>query len=116
MPLAKDQHLIQALRRNVPTNRSANALARGDRTGILITRVPVPAKTSSNAAVNLLSRSRTCSTSWQSTRTSRPRSCHPMTGKTPPPTRPTTRSEFWEADSQRLSPSSEPTASRPFSR
>jgi hypothetical protein len=36
--------------------------------------------------------------------------------KDPPPTPPTTRSEFREADSQRLSPSSEPTASRPFSR
>ena len=45
-------------RRSVPTNRSAYAFARGDRTGVLITRVPFPAKTSSNAAVNLLSRSR----------------------------------------------------------
>ena len=29
--------------------------ARGDRTGVLITRVPFPAKTSLNVAVNLLS-------------------------------------------------------------
>jgi len=34
------------------------AFARGDRTGVLITRVPFPAKTSSNAEVNLPSRSR----------------------------------------------------------
>ena len=42
----------------MPTNRSAKEFARGDRTGVLITRVPFPAKTSSNAVVNLLSRSR----------------------------------------------------------
>jgi hypothetical protein len=42
----------------VPTNRSANKFARGDRTGVLITRVPFPAKTPSKTAVNLLSRSR----------------------------------------------------------
>jgi hypothetical protein len=42
-------------RRRVPTNRSAKEFARGDRTGVLITRVLFPAKTSSNAAVNLLS-------------------------------------------------------------
>ncbi len=45
-------------RRSVPTNRSAYELARGDWTGVLITRVPLPEKMSSNAAVNLLSRSR----------------------------------------------------------
>jgi hypothetical protein len=45
-------------RRRVPARRSQIAFARGDRTGVLITRVPLPAKTSSNAAVNLLSRSR----------------------------------------------------------
>jgi hypothetical protein len=44
--------------RSVPTNRSANAFARGARTGVLITRVPFPAKTPSKAVVNLLSRSR----------------------------------------------------------
>src|SRR5690242_21643120 len=45
-------------RRSVPTNRSANEFARGVRTGVLITRVPFPVKAPSNAAVNLLSRSR----------------------------------------------------------
>jgi hypothetical protein len=50
VPLAEDQHVVQALARSVPTNRSANAFARGDRTGVLITRVPFPAKTPSNAA------------------------------------------------------------------
>jgi len=40
------------------TGRSAKEFALGDRTGVLITRVPFPAKTSSNAAVNLPSRSR----------------------------------------------------------
>jgi hypothetical protein len=38
-----------APRRRVPTNRSAQEFAREDRTGVLITRVPFPAKTSSNA-------------------------------------------------------------------
>src|SRR5258708_4452041 len=42
----------------MPTNRSACEFACGDRTGVLIARVPFPAKTPSNAAVNLLSRSR----------------------------------------------------------
>ena len=37
---------------------AARGFALGDQTGVLITRVPLPAKTSSNAAVNLLSRSR----------------------------------------------------------
>jgi hypothetical protein len=46
------------------TNRSeevqyaTRGFARGDRTGVLITHVPFPAKTSSNVAVNLLSLSR----------------------------------------------------------
>ncbi len=44
-------------RRGVPADRSAKEFARADRTGVLITRVPFPAKTSSNAAVNLLCRS-----------------------------------------------------------
>jgi hypothetical protein len=45
-------------RRALAIQRSAIAFARGDRTGALTTRVPLPEKTSSNAAVNLLSRSR----------------------------------------------------------
>jgi hypothetical protein len=36
----------------------ANYFARGDRGGVLMIRVPFPANTSSNAVVNLLSRSR----------------------------------------------------------
>jgi hypothetical protein len=44
--------------RPLAMQRSAIAFARGDRTGVLITRVPLPEKTSSNTAVNLLSRSR----------------------------------------------------------
>jgi hypothetical protein len=58
MPLAEDQDVIEHSRRSVPTNRSAYEFARGDRTGVLITRVAFPAKTWSNAAVNLRSRSR----------------------------------------------------------
>jgi len=45
-------------RRSVPTNRSAKEFACGGRAGVLITRVPLPAKTPSNAVVNLPSRSR----------------------------------------------------------
>ena len=45
-------------RRSVPTNRSAYEFARGDRTGVLITRTVFPEKTALNVAVNLLSRSR----------------------------------------------------------
>ena len=42
----------------VPTKRSAMALARGARTGVLMMRMSVAVKTASNAAVNLASRSR----------------------------------------------------------
>ena len=45
-------------RRSVPTYRSAKEFARGDRTGILMIRVPLPVNTASNIAVNLLSRER----------------------------------------------------------
>ena len=41
-----------------PTNRSAIALARGARTGVLMMRMSVAVKTASNAVVNLASRSR----------------------------------------------------------
>ena len=41
-----------------PTKRSAIALARGARTGVLMMRMSVAVKTASNAAVNLASRSR----------------------------------------------------------
>ena len=56
MLLAGDQHMIEALPRSVPANRSAYEFARGARTGVLITLVAFTAKASSNAAVNLLSR------------------------------------------------------------
>ncbi len=41
----------------VPTKRSAKALARGARTGVRMIRMPSVRKTSSKAAVNLVSRS-----------------------------------------------------------
>ena len=44
-------------RRTVPIHRSMNALARGARTGVRIVRMASVRNTSSNAAVNLLSRS-----------------------------------------------------------
>ncbi len=53
--LAKD---CPARTRSVLTNCSANEFACGDQTGVLITRMPFPEKTSSNAVVNLLSLSR----------------------------------------------------------
>ena len=51
MPLARDQHLIQASRRALPTQRSAIAFARGARTGALMIRMPAAVNTASNAAV-----------------------------------------------------------------
>ncbi len=45
-------------RRSVPAYRSARELARGDRAGALMIRAPLPVTTSSNAAVNVVSRSR----------------------------------------------------------
>ena len=42
----------------LPTKRSAIALARGARTGVLMMLMSMAAKTASNAAVNLASRSR----------------------------------------------------------
>src|SRR6202034_1517562 len=58
VPFAEDQHVVQALARSVPTYRSAKEFALGERTGVLMIRAPLPANTSSNSAVNLLSRSR----------------------------------------------------------
>jgi IstB-like ATP binding protein len=51
-------------RRSVPMNRSAIAFARGARTGVRMIRISAPAKTASNAAVNLLSRSRIKNANW----------------------------------------------------
>ena len=45
-------------RRSVPMKRSAIAFARGARIGVRMMWMSAPAKTASNAAVNLLSRSR----------------------------------------------------------
>ena len=45
-------------RRTLPTKRSAIALARGARTGVLMMRMSMAVKTASNAVVNLASRSR----------------------------------------------------------
>jgi hypothetical protein len=45
-------------RRTLPTQRSARAFARGERTGVLITLAPSEVNTLSNAMVNLVSRSR----------------------------------------------------------
>jgi hypothetical protein len=45
-------------RRTVPTNRSANALARGDRMGVLMTLRPSVRNTSSKPEVNFVSLSR----------------------------------------------------------
>jgi hypothetical protein len=50
--------VVQALAAQRAHDRSAYEFARGDRTCVLITLVPLPAKTPSNATVNLLSRSR----------------------------------------------------------
>ncbi|MGW7603549.1 hypothetical protein, partial [Streptomyces antimycoticus] len=58
VPLAGDEEPVGALGTAVRIHRSANALGRGLRGGVGMTGVPFPAKTASNAAVNLLSRSR----------------------------------------------------------
>jgi hypothetical protein len=50
--------LSSTSRRTVPTHRSAWAFARGARTGVRSTLSPSATKTASNAAVNLVSRSR----------------------------------------------------------
>ena len=58
MPFTVDQQVVEALTACVPTDRSANAFARGDRTGVLMIRTPVAAKTSWNDRENVPSRSR----------------------------------------------------------
>lgn len=55
MPLAEDQHVVQALAAQCSCEPPAYEFALGDRTGVLITPRAVPAKTSSNSLVNLLS-------------------------------------------------------------
>src|SRR3954447_20258329 len=53
-------------RRTLPTKRSAIALARGARTGVLMIRTSTAVNTASNAAVNLALRSRIRNRSWRS--------------------------------------------------
>ena len=49
----------------LPMKRSAMALARGARTGVLMMRMSVAVKTASNAVVNLASRSRIRNRNWR---------------------------------------------------
>jgi hypothetical protein len=56
VPFAVDQDVVEALAPQRSQYRSAIKFAWGDRAGILMTRAPSPASTSSKAAVNLLSR------------------------------------------------------------
>jgi hypothetical protein len=58
VPSIDDQDGSRSSRRMLPTKRSAIALARGARAGVLIMRKSMAVKTASNAAVNLASRSR----------------------------------------------------------
>jgi hypothetical protein len=57
MPLAGDQHVVQALMAQRSLNGLANKFARRDRTGAQLP-MPFPGETPSNALVNLLSQSR----------------------------------------------------------
>ena len=45
---AVDQQVVEALAPCVPAYRSANEFALGERTGVLMIRIPLPANTSSN--------------------------------------------------------------------
>jgi hypothetical protein len=56
--MAKNGQPVEAFVSNRPNQRSANALARGDRTGVLITLIPSELNTSSKLAMNFASRSR----------------------------------------------------------
>jgi|SRR6516162_2890446 len=58
MPLTEDQRVIATLAAKRARESSARESGCGDRAGVWMTRVPFPAKTASNAGVNLLSRSR----------------------------------------------------------
>jgi hypothetical protein len=58
MLAADDQEVVEALSGTVPTQRSAAALALGARIGVQMIWTPVERQTSSNALVNLVSRSR----------------------------------------------------------
>ena len=56
--LIRGRDTVLGTHRMLPTKRSAMALARGARTGVLMMRTSMAVKTASNAAVNLASRSR----------------------------------------------------------
>jgi len=58
MPFTGDQHSIQALAAGAADPRSAIAFARGAYAGVRTVCTPMAVNTASNAAVNLLSRSR----------------------------------------------------------
>lgn len=62
--LAANQQVVQALPAEGADEPLGMALAIGERTGVLITRIPIEANTSSNAAVNLQSRSRINTVNW----------------------------------------------------
>jgi hypothetical protein len=64
LPTSKDQQPSSSSRRTVPTQRSAEAFARGARTGVASTPIPSAATAASNAAVNLVSRSQTTNRNW----------------------------------------------------
>ena len=58
MPTAQNKHSIEALAPEVPTERSAKALALGARTGVRMVLMPSDLKTASKLEVNLASRSK----------------------------------------------------------
>jgi hypothetical protein len=58
MPLAGDQHPVQALAPCAGNPPLRDRVRQGARTGVLMIRTPAAAKTASNGAVNLVSRSR----------------------------------------------------------
>ena len=64
VPLVEDQHAIGEFGSEVRTNRSAKQFARGQRGGILTTRMPTSARTTSNDAANWPARSQTRHRNW----------------------------------------------------
>src|SRR5713226_803741 len=58
VPFTDDQHPVQALTAGVGDPAFRDRVRLGARTGVLIIRAPAAASTTSNAAVNLASRSR----------------------------------------------------------
>ena len=58
MTSAEHEHPVETIGADFLTPRSASAMARGDRTGVLMTPMPWEANTSSKLAGSLVSRSR----------------------------------------------------------